>query len=320
MKVLMLSTDRKMLEPGSKAAERLAGYASFADIKLLMVTKDFFKALREGKEMLRDFKPDVVSAQDPFLIGILGVLLAQKAKAPLQVQIHTDFMSPAYVWESPRHLVEALIARWVLPHASCVRAVSYRIAEETKRFTHAPVSILPIRVTMGVPLPRDPVNPPTFITVSRLTREKRLHLVIDAVALVPGAELDIIGEGRLKGRLASRVQRLGLGDRVRFLGWVDDLAPHHARATAFIQMSAYEGYGMAMMEAALAGCPIITTDVGAVGDAVPRGDVRVVTDARSLASAMTDTIQSPRVPASPRVLSEAEYHSAYARALATCLS
>jgi glycosyltransferase involved in cell wall biosynthesis len=321
MKVLMLSTDRKILEPGSKAALRIAGYASFAEIKILMVTKDFFKALREGNEMLKNFTPDVVSAQDPFLIGILGVLLARRAKARLQVQIHTDFMSPAYIYESPRHFIESVIARWVLPRSSCVRVVSKRIADEARKLTNVPVSILPIRVPPSFAEASEgkaPKSKSTFVTISRLTSEKRIELVIDAIAAVPGAELNIIGEGKLRGALEARARNRGVAERVHFLGWQENLAPYHQSATAFIQMSKYEGYGMALMEAALAGCPLITTDVGVVGDALPYEDVQLVTDAYSLARAMTEVMKNPHPPAPPRVMTEAEYHEAYAAALRTC--
>lgn len=319
MKVLMLSTDKHALDPGSATGKRLAGYASFATIKVLLVTKNIFKTLREGKKIINDFKPDVVSAQDPFFVGWVGLILARVAHAPLQIQIHTDFMNPAYIFESWRHIVESLIARIVLPRASCVRAVSERIAKDAQKFTKAPVSVLPIRVQGPPTAPRAPSSPPLFITVSRLTHEKRIHLVIDALAHVPGATLAVIGDGPLRARLEARARNRGVMDRVHFLGWVDDLAPHYQRATALVQMSRYEGYGMAVMEAALAGCPIITTDVGVVGDVLPRDDVRIVTDVQSLTTAMRGAIDSPRIPRPPRVLSEAEYYKAYATALTTCL-
>lgn len=277
----------------------------------------FGNAVEEGVRLGRVSRIDVVSAQDPFFIGFAGVRIGKRLGVPVQVQIHTDFMNPAYIFESPTHMVHSLIARWVLSRASCVRAVSERIAKAALTLTQAPVATLPIQVEAPLSHPREVTQ--TFITVSRLTHEKRIHLVIDAVATVPQARLDVIGEGSLRPRLEAHARNRGVADRVHFLGWIEDLVPHYARATAFVQMSAYEGYGMAMMEAALAGCPIITTDVGTVGDALPREDVRVVADARSLALAMIDTIKSPRIPSSPRVMSETEYYEAYAQALNTCL-
>lgn len=351
IKVLMLTTDRKIFEPGSKAAERIEGYRSFADVRMLLVTKDVPKALREGKHMLASWRPDVVSVQDPFVVGLIGWILAMRAGAPLHVQIHTDFMNPAYIYESLRHMIESLIARFVLIRASCVRVVSERIAKDARRLTRAPVSVLPIRVTLPesgsltpsgtclregsqsftIPIPPEfSEHCPTFITVSRLTPEKRVHLAIDALSAVPGAELCVIGEGRLRARLMARAHRRGVSSRVRFLGWVRDLAPYYAHAAAFIQMSRYEGYGVAAMEAALAGCPIITTDVGAVGEVFSRDSVRVVSgSARTLEEAMHSVLadlatkekaRKAAAEAARAVMGETEYHRAYARSLGACLS
>lgn len=344
MKVLMLSTDRKILESGSKAAQRIAGYGSFCEsLAIIVVGKGekketilapnvlafapggrskfdaFRSAIDEGVRLGRVSRIGIVSVQDPFFIGLAGVRIAHKLGVPLQVQVHTDFMNPAYIFESPKHIVESLVARWVLPRASCVRVVSDRVMKSALRLTRAPVAVLPIQVSVPPAPSRAPKNPPTFITVSRLMPEKRIHLIIDAIAHVPGAELCIIGEGPLRPRLEARARNQKVAERVHFLGWVEDLAPHYARATAFVQMSSYEGYGMAMMEAALAGCPIITTDVGAVGDTLPREDARVVAHTPSLSLAMNDTIKNPQIPRPPRVLSESEYHRAYAQALTTCL-
>lgn len=344
MKVLMLSTDRKVLEPGSKAGARLAGYGSFCESLTIMVVgkgerqeavlapnvlavapggRSKFEALTnaidEGVRLGRVSRVDIVSAQDPFFIGLAGLRIAKRLGVPLQVQIHTDFMNPAYVCESPKHIIESLIARWVLPRAQCVRAVSARVAKSALKLTHAPVATLPVRVTPHAPVPARPDKSTMFITISRLTPEKRIHLAIDAVAQVPGVELSVIGEGKLRTSLEARARNCGVAERVHFLGWVDDLAPYRARAAAFIQMSAYEGYGMALMEAALAGCPIITTDVGTVGDQLPCEDVRIVTNAGSLARAMADTIQDPRIPHPPSIMTETEYHAAYADSFRTCL-
>jgi L-malate glycosyltransferase len=51
-----------------------------------------------------------------------------------------------------------------------------------------------------------------------------------------------------------------------FLGHRPDARALMANAQTFIQASAYEGYGMTLIEAALAGVPIITSDVGIVGE------------------------------------------------------
>ena len=75
-----------------------------------------------------------------------------------------------------------------------------------------------------------------------------------------------MGEGRERKRLVALTQKLGLSKRVVFLGWRNDAQGLIRSAHAYIQASAYEGYGLTLVEAALARVPIITTDVGIVGE------------------------------------------------------
>jgi glycosyltransferase involved in cell wall biosynthesis len=62
-----------------------------------------------------------------------------------------------------------------------------------------------------------------LLTVSRLEKVKRIDLAIEAMARVPGnTKLVVAGDGSERAALAARVEALGLGDRVRLAGRVDD--------------------------------------------------------------------------------------------------
>ena len=88
----------------------------------------------------------------------------------------------------------------------------------------------------------------------------RLGLHHDTVGLV------IIGDGPERKKLEELTAKLGLTQRVLFMGEQKDARAYMASANAYIQASAYEGYGRTLIEAALARIPIITTDVGIVGE------------------------------------------------------
>src|SRR5206468_1836790 len=60
-------------------------------------------------------------------------------------------------------------------------------------------------------------EPFTFVVVCRLEAWKGVDLVVDAMGRVPGARLDVVGDGSERGRLEARARSAGLGDRVRFL-------------------------------------------------------------------------------------------------------
>ncbi len=138
----------------------------------------------------------------------------------------------------------------------------------------------------------------TLIAVSRIEPEKRIEDLLAALVLVrrkyPNVGLFIAGEGSERVTLTRRAIDLGLGEHVHFLTARPDAWGLMQSAQAFIQASAYEGYGLTLLEAALAGVPIITTNVGIVGDVlVPEEDVLVtkVGDTYALAAAILRLIE-----------------------------
>ncbi|MHB1769611.1 MAG: glycosyltransferase [Minisyncoccota bacterium] len=252
-------------------------------------TSKFFRvrALAQLAHMLvLEHGIEVVSAQDPFEHGLAALRAARGTTAKLHIQVHTDFLSPWFVksgnWRSPRVRMPLLnrsrrkIADRVLPSAAGIRAVSERVkASLLARYgsSISEPSVLPVAVDATVPEPALlPQHPFTFalIAVGRLEPEKRVEDILAALKLVvahyPMAGLFIVGEGSERSRLERMTYSLGLKDSVIFLGNRPDARGLMRSAQAFIQASAYEGYGRTLIEAALARTPIITTDVGIVGE------------------------------------------------------
>ncbi|MDB4992166.1 MAG: hypothetical protein JWL75_411, partial [Parcubacteria group bacterium] len=109
-----------------------------------------------------------------------------------------------------------------------------------------------------------------LIAVGRLEPEKRFEDVIAAVARIgdayPALGAFIVGEGRERPKLERMIREKNLEGRIILLGARSDARGLMRNAQAFIQTSAYEGYGMTLIEAALARAPIVTSDVGIVGE------------------------------------------------------
>lgn len=229
---------------------------------------------------------EIVSAQDPFEHGLAALRAVRGTAAKLHVQVHTDFLSPWFIrsgnWRSPRVRMPFLnhwrrnVADRVLPAADGIRAVSARardslIVRYGSRISEP--SVIPIAVAPEVPeRTLLPAHAFTFalIAVGRLEPEKRIEDILAALRLVvahyPMVGLFVVGEGSERGRLERMTRMLGLEKHVVFLGERVDARALMASAQAFIQASAYEGYGRTLIEAALAKVPIITTDVGIVGE------------------------------------------------------
>ncbi|MDD2657718.1 MAG: glycosyltransferase [Candidatus Pacebacteria bacterium] len=229
---------------------------------------------------------EVVSAQDPFEHGLAALRALQGTSARLHIQVHTDFLSPWFIrsgnWRSPS-VRQPLLNRWrlrvadrVLPEAAGIRAVSERVkASLLDRYGSKIVdpSVIPVWVDALVPEPvRLPAHLFTFalVAVGRLEPEKRVEDILAALKLVikhyPMVGLFIVGEGSERGKLERMAHSLDLADKVIFLGNRPNVRGLMSSAQAFIQASAYEGYSRTLLEAALAKVPIITTDVGIVGE------------------------------------------------------
>ncbi|MEK7616304.1 MAG: glycosyltransferase family 4 protein [Patescibacteria group bacterium] len=107
-----------------------------------------------------------------------------------------------------------------------------------------------------------------IVTSSRLVEKNGIDTLIQAMVFLPGERLHIIGDGPMRKQLESLAKRLGVADRVRFIGAVlyDDLPPHLASASVFVRPSRSEGLGIAFLDAMAAGVPIVGTPVGGIPD------------------------------------------------------
>jgi glycosyltransferase involved in cell wall biosynthesis len=242
---------------------------------------------RRAHALILEHGVEVVSAQDPFEHGLAALRAVHGTQAKLHIQVHTDFLSPWFTrsgnWRSPRVRMPLLnryrrqIADRVLPEAAGIRTVSERVkASLIERYGNriGEPSVIPAAVDSVVPeavrLPAHPSFTFALITVGRLEPEKRIEDILAALKLVvahyPMVGLFIAGEGRERRQLERMARNLGLENNVIFLGNRPDVRGLMRSAHAFIQASAYEGYGFTLVEAALAKIPIITTDVGIVGE------------------------------------------------------
>lgn len=247
---------------------------------------------RRAHAIIRTHNIEVVSAQDPFEHGLSALRAVRGTGAKLHIQVHTDFLSPWFVknsgWRLSRMRMTFLnryrrrIADRVLPAAAGIRSVSERVKKSlVERYgSRIPEpSVVPVWIDVAVPvLARLPAHPFKFalIAVGRLEPEKRVEDILRALSLVgkryPMVGLFIVDEGRERSRLERATRSLGLEKRVIFLGRRSDARALMGSAQAFIQASAYEGYGRTLIEAALAKVPIITTDVGIIGDVLKNNE------------------------------------------------
>ncbi len=177
-----------------------------------------------------------------------------------------------------------------------LRTVSPRHADKIETL-HAPVGDPPpvlrtrqeVREELGVDDDRRLV-----VTAARLAPQKALHVMLAAVARLPAhVSLAIVGSGPLEAELKALARSLGLEGRVHWLGFRSDAGDFIAAADVLCLSSVWEAVALAAQEAVLLGVPVVSTDVGGMGELITDGSSgRLVPkdDAIALAGALDEVL------------------------------
>jgi glycosyltransferase involved in cell wall biosynthesis len=144
------------------------------------------------------------------------------------------------------------------------------------------------------------------VTIARLSPEKGLSCLIDAMAIIrhaaPDATLTIVGGGPLEGALKDQTKHLGLDQAIRFTG---RLARHEAMREAassdiFVLPSLGEGMGIVILEAQALALPVVATRVGGIPDVIEDGVTGLLVPAKdpvALAGAILKILKDPELAA-----------------------
>lgn len=129
-----------------------------------------------------------------------------------------------------------------------------------------------------------------WLAIGRLEHQKDYPTLIRAISSLDDGCLDIAGQGPLLPELQELAARLGVSDRVRFLGLVPNVAEIMDRYDGFVLSSAWEGFGLVIVEAMAAGLPVVVTDAGGPSEILGHdgraGMLVPVRDQAALAEAM----------------------------------
>lgn len=137
--------------------------------------------------------------------------------------------------------------------------VAQGIAAERASTLHTFANIAP-----APPVDRDALNTPddapVVLALARLHWKKGIDTLLDALSGLPGVYGWIAGSGPLEQDLRAQAERLGLTNRVRFLGWRTDRAALLAACDVVAFPSRYEPFGTVTVEAWAAGKPLVVAD------------------------------------------------------------
>lgn len=134
-----------------------------------------------------------------------------------------------------------------------------------------------------------PSDAVVLLAAGALVDHKGHRWLVEAMQHLPDLHLAIAGEGRLRAGLARRAR--ALGSRIRLLGHRDDMGRLLGSADLFVHPSVEEGMGQVLVEAQLAGLPVVATAVGGVPEVVlPPGRLVPPRDPLALARAIRELL------------------------------
>lgn len=259
------------------------------------------RAIRQLRDLFRDFKPHVVHTH-----GAKAKLLVPWAadQAPVPVRV-----AHIHVWEW--HAAHNWLERAAYVGAARLRAGSYQaivttsdalrrqgLAKKVGRPEQYAVirpaielqAFAPATAEQRAGMRRELGLPPddfVVISVSRLSKQKAPADLIEAAGLMiaqrPGTQFLIVGSGPLAAEISALIEAKGLHERVKLLGIRRDIPRLLHAGDAFALSSHWEPLGMVYLEAAASGLACVGTDVDGAGEAVIEG--------------VTGTLVPPRAPA-----------------------
>lgn len=252
--------------------------------------------------------PDLVHAHD-WLVAHPAIALAEFFDVPLVSTIHATEAGRHSGWVSgPISRQVHAIESWLVHESDSLITCSASMSDEiTELFGPALAETHVIRNGIDAALwpfaPRQPrQGPPQLLYVGRLEYEKGIQEAIAALPRIrrahPGTTLTIAGDGTQQEWLIDQARKHKVLKATRFVGRLghDDLVRALHTADAAVLPSHYEPFGIVALEAAATGTPLVTSNVGGLGEAVINGQTGMSfapRDVAGLAAAVRAVLDDP---------------------------
>lgn len=220
------------------------------------------------KRLLKSgFNFDLIDAHYYYPDGVAAALLGEWFGRPVVITARGTDINLIPQFELPRRMI-----RWAARSAAASITVCQALKDEMlglgidtskvhvlrngvdlEKFSPRPQS--EARAALGLPEGK------IALSVGYLIERKGHHLAIDAMAKLPGWTLVVAGDGEMAGELKALAARLGVAERVRFVGAVaqSELATYYSAADVLVLASSREGMANVLLESLACGTPVVAT-------------------------------------------------------------
>lgn len=305
--------DKDKVEPGIFRFASVP-FVSFTDRRIAV--RGLFKAYRIAKEL----DLDVIHNQTEFSLGWMGKVIARALHIPCVHTYHTMYQDYLHYIANGRILkpknVKQMASLYLL-HMTGVIAPSERVLKTLEGYgVKAPIRIIPtgVNVERYQHIDRSDErhelrqqlgyqdNTPVILSLSRLAFEKNIHELIEALpdvlAVLPQAQMLIVGDGPARETLEKQVAELKLADHVTFTGEIanDQVYHYYQMADVLASASDSESQGLTYIEALAANLPIVVMRSPYTDELID--DVAIGKSFQKRADLVADTIYYLTQPAS----------------------
>ncbi|MDR3646379.1 MAG: glycosyltransferase [Candidatus Babeliales bacterium] len=229
---------------------------------------------------LKNFGPDIIHSQHPFLLGFYALNVSKKLKIPIVFTYHTMYEDYAHYVPLPLAITKPVIKNLAISYCQSVDGIiapsnstlAYLQCNKiTKPITVIPSGILPIYLSDFKP-PDNKIF--KLITVSRFVPEKNIEFLLDVYSQLDqdACKFNLIGYGsHLKYLQNYAYKVLNLSeDNVKFIVKPSkvEIADYYKSSDVFIFASKSETQGLVLAEAMAGGCPVIALNAPGACDII----------------------------------------------------
>ena len=275
-----------------------------------------YRAMRERlrRLMKAGLKPDLIDAHYFYPDGVAAAWLAEEFRLPLTITARGTDINLIPEFSRPRRLIleAAASAGAVITVCQALKDRLVELGGEAGKITvlRNGVDLKAFRVKDRQAL-RAKLGVKGFVlaSVGLLIERKGHHFIVEALARIPDATLLIAGSGPDRQQLEALADRLGVKDRVRFLGNLDRevLCDVYNCADALVLASSREGWANVLLEAMACGTPVIGTAVWGTPEVIARPEAGLLLknrDAQSIVEAIGALRRSPPDRSATRLYAE----------------
>lgn len=276
----------------------------------------YLAAVPSVKALIRHLRPAIVHAHYATSYGLLGALSGFR---PLVVSTWGSD-----VFDFPRRgPIHRALLSWSLRAADALTATSEALAAETGKYAPGrDVSVVPFGVDLGAYRPEPETAEPAIGCLKHLERIYGQDVLMRAFALVRAARPDspvrlrLAGSGSQRDALDRLAMDLGIADRVDFAGRIPtaDIPAFMSGLAVFAMPSRAESFGVAAVEAAASGRPVVASRVGGLPEVVADGETGILVPpedparlAEALVTLLDDAVLRQRMGQAGRKLVETRY-------------